>query len=162
MHVGEEERYAGKVHTAHYIARVRLEVPILGCIFSDVGYGDGSDAKNAGKAHELAAKESVTDGLKRAAKNLGMSMGLALYSKEQENVEDEVDVKPVKAPEKPAEMVDKPKLISELGRVIAAKKIKSVAELQDLMEADFGTRDKLKLTSAQADAFISKLRGLLK
>lgn len=50
--------------------------------FAEVGYGDGTDKKNPGKAHELAVKEAVTDGLKRAAKNLGMSFGLELYFKE--------------------------------------------------------------------------------
>lgn len=74
---------------AHYIAKVRLEVPALGhCIFSDYGYGDGQDKYNPGKAHELATKEAVTDAVKRCAKNLGMSMGLALYDKSQENVDD--------------------------------------------------------------------------
>jgi recombination DNA repair RAD52 pathway protein len=57
--------------------------------FTDYGYGDGTDKSNPGKAHELAVKEAVTDGLKRCAKNLGMSLGLALYDKTQENVEDE-------------------------------------------------------------------------
>ncbi len=77
--------------TAHYIAKIRLEVPALGCIFSDYGYGDGSDKKLPGKAHELAVKEAVTDGIKRCAKNLGMSMGLALYDKSQEFVDDGQD-----------------------------------------------------------------------
>jgi recombination DNA repair RAD52 pathway protein len=57
-------------------------------VYGDVGYGDGSDKTNPGKAHELAAKEAVTDALKRCAKNLGMSMGLALYDKTQENVDE--------------------------------------------------------------------------
>lgn len=53
--------------------------------FEDVGYGDGKD-KNRTKAHESGGKEAVTDGLKRCAKNLGMSMGLALYDKTKEFV----------------------------------------------------------------------------
>lgn len=85
VHEGEHN---GK-YTCHYIARVRVEVPALGhALFVDYGYGDGMDKVNPGKAHELAVKEAVTDGFKRAAKNLGMSMGLALYSKDQENVDD--------------------------------------------------------------------------
>lgn len=74
--------------TVHYIAQVRLEFPTLGCVQTGTGYGDGSDKYNVGKAHELAAKEAETDALKRAAKNLGMSMGLALYDKDQVNVDD--------------------------------------------------------------------------
>lgn len=93
-YVAEEAKcvHTGEVNgkfVAHYIARVRLEVPALRhALFVDYGYGDGSDKSNPGKAHELAVKEAVTDGLKRAAKNLGMSMGLALYDKEQVNVEE--------------------------------------------------------------------------
>lgn len=102
-YITEEVRqvYAGEIngkHHAHYIAIVRLEAPGLGSIFSDVGYGDGMDKFNPGKAHELAAKEAVTDAMKRAAKNLGMSMGLALYDTEQTNVDDsEETAKPAAA-----------------------------------------------------------------
>lgn len=89
VHAGETN---GKL-TVHYIATVTLAAHFrdqVGSVatFSDVGYGDGQDKMNIGKAHELAAKEAVTDALKRCAKNLGMSMGLALYSKDQENVDD--------------------------------------------------------------------------
>lgn len=70
-----------------YMVKVRLEARHLGAIFEDYGYGDGKD-NHPGKAHESAIKEAVTDGIKRCAKNLGMSMGLALYSKDQENVDD--------------------------------------------------------------------------
>lgn len=91
VHSGAIEAYGKTTHTVHYIAKVAVQVKIgeLVSTFSDVGYGDGSDKTNIGKAHELAAKEAATDALKRACKNLGMSMGLALYSKDQENVADE-------------------------------------------------------------------------
>jgi DNA repair and recombination protein RAD52 len=56
--------------------------------FDEVGYGDGIDA-SPGKSHELATKEAVTDAVKRAAKNLGPSFGLALYDKEQKDVVDD-------------------------------------------------------------------------
>lgn len=90
VHSGEIETRSGPTYSVHYLARVRLVVTIgeRTTEFVDYGYGDGSDKNNPGKAHELAVKESVTDGLKRCAKNLGMSMGLALYDKTQENVED--------------------------------------------------------------------------
>lgn len=65
--------------------------------FDEVGYGDGLDATSAGKAHELAVKEAVTDGLKRAAKNLGPSTGLALYDKSQAMVEEHSNEKGTKA-----------------------------------------------------------------
>ena len=55
-------------------------------------YGYGSDKPdrygNVNNPGELAMKEAVTDALKVAAKDLGMSMGLALYDKSQEFVDD--------------------------------------------------------------------------
>lgn len=51
----------------------------------DVGAGTQVD-KDPGKAHEGAAKEAVTDAMKRCAKQLGNAMGLALYDKEQAGV----------------------------------------------------------------------------
>lgn len=86
-----QDKYGNDVNTVHYSGRVTLVVTIDGrqVVFTDYGYGDGTDKTNPGKAHELAIKEAVTDGLKRCAKNLGMSMGLALYDKTQENVADE-------------------------------------------------------------------------
>lgn len=79
-----ETRSGVKQYTS-YIAKVQVHA--LGVAFSDYGFGDGTDA-NPGKTHELAVKEAVTDGVKRALKNFGMSMGLALYDKSQENVDD--------------------------------------------------------------------------
>ncbi len=90
VHAGLVPTRSGDAHSVHYLAKVRLVVTLDGTPteFTDYGYGDGTDKSNPGKAHELAVKESVTDGLKRCAKNLGMSFGLALYSKDQENVEE--------------------------------------------------------------------------
>lgn len=108
---GQIETKYGPTFTVSYIAKVELNVRFPKVItektdehsgfswgmsseyISDMGYGDGTDKKNPGKAHEVAIKEAVTDGLKRCAKSLGMSMGLALYSKGQENVTDEEEVK---------------------------------------------------------------------
>jgi DNA repair and recombination protein RAD52 len=87
----------GKYYVS-YIAKVDLSVkfpgqdtsnrPFESNYFTDVGFGDGQDARNPGKAHELAVKEAVTDGIKRCAKSLGRSMGLALYDKTQEYVDE--------------------------------------------------------------------------
>lgn len=73
-----------------YLVKVRLTVQHAGSITVKEGYGYGSD-KSGLNPHELAIKEAVTDALKVAAKDLGMSMGLALYDKTQENVEDVKD-----------------------------------------------------------------------
>lgn len=82
--------------TTSYIATVSLFTTIDGktVVFSDVGYGDGTDKMSAGKAHELATKEAVSDAVKRCAKNLGRSMGLALYDKTQEFVGDTKEDRP--------------------------------------------------------------------
>lgn len=79
-----------------YLARVFLRAAFPNgttAYFEDIGFGDGQDKTNVGKCHELASKEAVTDAIKRCAKSLGMSMGLALYDKTQENVEDEQKTK---------------------------------------------------------------------
>lgn len=88
VHNGTITTQYGEAYSVHYIARVRLVVSIDGASteFTDYGYGDGTDKNNPGKAHELAVKEAVSDGLKRVSKNLGRSMGLALYDKTQEFV----------------------------------------------------------------------------
>ncbi len=86
---GNQTQRNGEVFATSYIAQVTLMAMIQNnkVEFTDVGYGDGTDKTNPGKAHELATKEAVSDGLKRAAKNLGRSMGLALYDKTQEYVD---------------------------------------------------------------------------
>lgn len=87
---GQIEQSSGSVYTTSYIAQVRLWANLAGSMtdFIEVGYGDGTDKKSQGKAHELATKEAVTDAVKRAAKNLGISLGLGLYFKSGEFVED--------------------------------------------------------------------------
>lgn len=83
---GEDDK--GRANTS-YIAIVQAVFMIgeKAVVFEEVGYGDGIDY-NPGKSHELATKEAVTDAVKRAAKNLGPSLGLALYDKEQKDVVD--------------------------------------------------------------------------
>lgn len=76
-----------------YLVKVRLSVHTASGLVVKEGYGYGSD-KSSNNPHELAIKEAVTDALKVAAKDLGMSMGLALYDKSQENVSDESSDKP--------------------------------------------------------------------
>lgn len=85
---GTIQQSSGEVFTTSYTAQVALFATVEGktVIFTEVGYGDGTDRKSQGKAHELATKEAVSDALKRGAKNLGRSMGLALYDKTQEFV----------------------------------------------------------------------------
>ena len=75
-----------------YIARVRVTV---GQIVRDgigAGHGIGTDL---GQAHESAIKEAETDAMKRALMTFGNQFGLALYDKQQTNVEDDAPVKHV-------------------------------------------------------------------
>lgn len=57
--------------------------------FSDVGFGDAVDYSGSQiSVQELAMKEAVSDGVKRALKNLGDQFGLGLYDAERrEDVE---------------------------------------------------------------------------
>ena len=90
VHEGTIGQYSGDVFTVSYITTLGFYAMIdgKGASFDEVGYGDGTDKKSQGKAHELATKESVTDALKRAAKNLGISMGLGLYYKSEEYIDE--------------------------------------------------------------------------
>lgn len=83
VYEGKVTQKSGEVFATSYIATITIKATIEKntVVFTDVGYGDGTDKANPGKAHELAVKEAVTDGVKRAAKNLGRSMGLELYFK---------------------------------------------------------------------------------
>lgn len=72
-----------------YRAKVQITVWSLdgrGTIKEGTGVGQGID-KDLILAHESGAKEAETDALKRAARLLGDSFGLALYDKQQEHVE---------------------------------------------------------------------------
>lgn len=93
VHQGELDGKYGKIFSASYSATVALFVQFPDGTqakrITDVGFGNGTDKTDPGKPHELATKEAVTDALKRCAKSLGMSLGLALYDKKQENVGDE-------------------------------------------------------------------------
>lgn len=71
-----------------YLARVRIQVVTdSGRVVSKDGVGYGSD-KNGMNPHEMAAKEAESDAFKRAAKNFGLSLGLALYAKDEDYIDD--------------------------------------------------------------------------
>ncbi len=99
-----------------YLVKVRLTVSYQGeqdkyrAFVIKEAYGYGAD-KSSQNAHELAIKEAVTDALKVAAKDLGMSLGLALYDKEQVNVDYEDEKAPARESTmvKPAQRAESPK-----------------------------------------------------
>lgn len=77
-----EENNGGK-HRVGYMAHVKVNA--LGTVRGDVGHGQGF-GKSLGDAHDSAAKEAVTDALKRALRSFGNPFGLALYDKTKANV----------------------------------------------------------------------------
>lgn len=159
---GPVERRGGSVHSAHYIAKVRLVVEVGGSRTEHncTGYGNGFDKSDPGIAHELAVKEAETDALKRCAKNLGMSMGLALYSKDQENVEDAPVAKGPKATPAAPAPPDTGKVMEQItanSRVIIAKGGSKEGILAD-MKTRFGVDAKESLTPEQALEFLNVLK----
>lgn len=87
--VSERERKIGREKKdgwgVSYIAKVRINVS--GVIREGVGAGHGIDV-DLGQSHESAIKEAATDAMKRALMTFGNQFGLALYDKDQRNVDD--------------------------------------------------------------------------
>ena len=178
LHEGAiKNRYDQDVHYVSYKAIVRLVVEtaladgsVLKTAHTDVGFGDGQDGANPGKSHELAMKEAVTDAMKRCAKNLGQSMGLALYDKDQPNVEDDTDAAPkpqekqLTKPEQ-APKIDISKILKQIGdtsKVLIAKQLASIDELKKIMADDFKVENKEQLSKDQAVVLLDRLSKMLK
>jgi DNA recombination protein Rad52 len=84
---GEPYQTNGKWRVG-YLSRVRITV-IAGeriIVREGVGYGSGI-GNDLNDAHESAAKEAETDAMKRALMTFGNPFGLALYDKQQANVD---------------------------------------------------------------------------
>lgn len=91
--VAQDERTIGRDQKpgwrVTYTARVRVTVRVPGqapIIRDGCGAGHGIDV-DRGLAHESALKEAETDAMKRALMTFGNPFGLALYDKEQREVE---------------------------------------------------------------------------
>lgn len=105
--VAEREREIGQSKAqgwgVTYTAHVRVTV---GSVVRDgCGTGHGID-RDLGQAHESALKEAETDAMKRCLMTFGNPFGLALYDKDQAEVE-AASRAPKPAPAPPA---DKPKI----------------------------------------------------
>lgn len=135
--------YSGRNHTAR---------------FTEVGFGNGQDAYSMGAAHELASKESVTDAVKRAAKNLGMRMGLALYDKSQEFVEETPAPSSTKSKTTKSDAMA---LITAKSKVIVSRGLKTADELRAHLKKSYSVSKKEDLTAAQADKFLIELDNVL-
>jgi DNA recombination protein Rad52 len=163
----------GKFATG-YLAKVRLAVELPNakvCEFTDIGSGDGIDA-NPSKSHESAAKEAVTDGLKRCAKNLGISMGLGLYDKSGDGVE-EAEKPAAKAPAPAAkpQAVAEPKgfnrelaqkKVVELVKVIGQLKRGDPENIRAEIKAKYNVESSKDLTDEQIQSFIKDLETKIK
>lgn len=170
-----KDRYDADVHTVHYMAQVTLRVTIEGSYahFTDYGYGDGTDKANPGKAHELAIKEAVTDGVKRCAKNLGMSLGLALYDKEQEFVDETENKQERAVPSDPPNRGPAPKadsgsdpgklvgLIKQTAKVAIAKQVATKESIKETLKTRYGVEKSDDLNVSQATEFLKELENKL-
>ncbi len=163
----------------HYATAIRLTVPRVAekvdqsyygdTTIEDIGYGNGINGQSEFAAHELAMKESTTDALKRAAKSLGQSMGLALYDKTQANVSEDIDEKPA-TNSRPA-LVNNAGTDSPIASLLATISDVSdrvvragvdVADLKAYMKAEFNADRKEQLNEVQAKAMIEYLKRMEK
>lgn len=148
-----------------YVSKVRITALVnTGDGFMKVvkeGYGFGSD-KSSLNPHEMAIKEAESDAFKRAARQFGMSLGLALYSKDQENVEDTpTQVAPVKEAVPSVnnrETVNKK--ITAISRVVIAKKLKTLDELKASIKAQYGVEQTASLSDIQAAELLANLEKM--
>jgi hypothetical protein len=184
------DRYGKDTHYVHYRALVRLVVKFgpEPTEFSDYGYGDGSDKVNPGKAHELAMKEAVTDGLKRCARYLGNAFGNGLYDRSGDGIDEgsPTPKAPPVAPKEPKSTTPEPRepgvsargtavegggvtVVSTPDRAIVNKTISQVSrvgldkgsfKMEDLtgMLGGYGVTKKEELTDAQAVELLNRLK----
>lgn len=137
------------------------------------GYGFGAD-KSALNPHEMAVKEAESDAFKRAARQFGMSLGLALYSKDQENVAEapkkETDYEHAQrvgfnlepSPSKVSGQINREALnksINAMSKVVISKRLKTLDELKADMKSQYGVDSTQALSDAQANELFAKLEG---
>ena len=151
------KEYSGRKTTSYYVsyrAKVELSVKFPNgetCQYIDVGFGDGQDSKNAGKAHELAIKEAVTDGLKRCARCLGNSMGNGLYDRSGAGIGDETETKETPTAPTLSKVIPRQKLldlVSANSKIIVSKGLMTVDKLKEKMKNEYGVSDKSELDDA--------------
>jgi DNA repair and recombination protein RAD52 len=159
--LGEAYQDAKSLYRVAYMAKVRITVRADGratmVVRDGCGYGSGID-RDLGSAHESAIKEAETDAMKRALMTFGNPFGLALYDKEQRNVED--DTAPREPPQnkvlmpKPTTVIDEIMMTptddqEELFRVLT-KAITDCKTLEKLAQTKEAATESLKaLTDAQ-------------
>jgi len=107
----EQIKIGAQKKDGHYIGIVvKVGVSVGLTQREDVGFGSGRSTSKV-DAHELAYKEAVTDGLKRALRSFGNQFGNALYDKTQKNVTSDAPVKSKAKPKAKSDTKgDKPKM----------------------------------------------------
>ena len=141
--VSERERKIGRDQKAgwgvSYVASIRINVN--GIKREGVGAGHGIDV-DPGQAHESAIKEAATDAMKRALMTFGNQFGIALYDKEQRNVEDKpLNLEQVSESEKTAKKFIETLIVKmeqagiNSDGIKTLKAILKVAEFEDVKEA---------------------------
>jgi|SRR6185437_13009995 len=152
--LGEPREVDGKWRVA-YMAKVKVEVFAgeKSVVREGCGYGSGID-KDVGSAHESALKEAETDAMKRALMTFGNPFGLALYDKDQENVE---HAAPPKAAPKPAPAKSAPADDLKSQAEALVKKLKAADNLFALDTAMEEGRDLCKKLPQQTYDYIGKL-----
>lgn len=159
-----------------YVSKVRLSAVVKtedgGYMkVTKEGYGFGAD-KSALNPHEVAVKEAESDAFKRAARQFGMSLGLALYSKEQENVaESEPKQTAIARPSRDVSVAGNTpaptngdrealnKRITAMSKVVIAKRLKTLDELKADMKSQYGVDSTQALSDTQAKELFAKLEG---
>lgn len=152
--------------TVHVVARLILSARIGERVgtFEEVGYGNGMDKAGYGPAHELAYKEAASDALKRAAANLGRSMGLALYDKSQEYVDAAPTKSPQRAPAPRAAQAPAHKykdLIVRSAKALIARDPENKARMQKILKDRFGVGRSEELSEPNAASFAEALHQML-
>lgn len=139
--VSEHERTIGTQKSpgwgVTYISTVRVTVGDI--IREGSGTGHGID-RDQGQAHESALKEAETDAMKRALMTFGNPFGLALYDKEQ------MEVESAPRPEPMPGLVAQPAMTPEKWANMAIDRIK-------------GAKDQIEL-DAFTDKFADKIAKL--
>ncbi len=169
-----------------YVAKVRINAIVStgdGGYMKVVkeGYGFGADKPKrdgtCNNPHEFAVKEAESDAFKRAARQFGMSLGLALYSKEQENVEEPTKILtsnsqptnpsititnavPLQPIAKDADRSGLNKKITAMSKVVIAKRLKTLDELKSDMKSKYNVDSTMALSDAQAGELYGTLETL--
>ena len=131
----EEDHGSGKRWRVSYLAKVQIFVQVPAAKESIVREGIGAGhgiSRNPGEAHEAAAKEAETDAMKRALMTFGNSFGLALYDKDQADVEYEVFEYDLPAPKEGGSTDEVAAWVISQGGRIEGNKVRSVKRIEAL------------------------------